>query len=196
MKNLLYPLSIFFLIGFHLSCVNSTQSNTEVVKRTFSEQQEVLIKDGWILKESPIKNGELSSRYGVKPQYGIQDNFFDIEMGKGGDIVVKIINLENDKCIRYIYVNEESSTTINCIPNGKYYLKIAYGKDWIEKEEEPFTKGKFSSNCHYEKSTDIFDFGRKNSTQTINYTLKINVQNNGILNNFNTTQITEEEFYY
>ena len=52
-------------------------------------------------------DGELPSSYGVKPKYGLQDNYFDINMGEGCDIAVKIIDLSNDRCIRYIFVSEK-----------------------------------------------------------------------------------------
>ena len=39
------------------------------------------------------------------------------------------------------------------------------------------THGKFTRNCYYEKSVDVFDFGKKNSQHTINYILNINIQN-------------------
>ena len=71
----------------------------------------------------------------------------------------------------------------------------AYGYDWMEKFEDGMTHGKFTRNCYYEKSVDVFDFGKKNSQHTINYILNINIQNGIVNNNFNTIKIDETEFF-
>ncbi len=43
------------------------------------------------------------------------------------------------------------------IPQGKYYLKLAYGKDWMEYDNGDGTlSAKFTSNVTYDRSTDIF----------------------------------------
>ena len=147
------------------------------------------------VETSPVLSEIQKKYYGVKPKYGLQDNYFDINMGEGCDIAVKIIDLSNDRCIRYIFVSENSSITINQIPQGQYYLKIAYGYDWMEKFEDGMTHGKFTRNCYYEKSVDVFDFGKKNSQHTINYILNINIQNGIVNNNFNTIKIDETEFF-
>lgn len=140
-------------------------------------------------------DGELPSSYGVQSKYGLQDNYFDINVGEGENVALKIIDLSDDRCIRYIFVSENSSITVSQIPQGKYYLKIAYGYDWMEKMEGDLTHGKFTRSCYYEKSVDIFDFGKKNSQQTISYILNINVQNGDVNSNFNTKRINETEFF-
>lgn len=81
------------------------------------------------------------------------------------------------------------------IPQGKYYLKLAYGKDWMERGKEDGTIiGKFTNNVSYDKSIDIFDFGKKNDSNVVNYTLSINVVNSELGINFYTISISEEEF--
>lgn len=169
-----------FILCFALllfsGCANNKKRKGET-SPVLSEIQKKYIDEGWLLKSNSSMDGELPSSYGVKPKYGLQDNYFDINMGEGCDIAVKIIDLSNDRCIRYIFVSENSSITINQIPQGQYYLKIAYGYDWMEKFEDGMTHGKFTRNCYYEKSVDVFDFGKKNSQHTINYILNINIQN-------------------
>lgn len=175
-------------------CANNKKEKVET-SPVLSEIQKKYIDEGWLLKSNSSMDGELPSSYGVKPKYGLQDNYFDINMGEGCDIAVKIIDLSNDRCIRYIFVSENSSITINQIPQGQYYLKIAYGYDRMEKYEDGMTHGKFTRNCYYEKSVDVFDFGKKNSQHTINYILNINIQNGIVNNNFNTIKIDETEFF-
>ena len=81
------------------------------------------------------------------------------------------------------------------IPQGKYYLKLAYGKDWMEYDNGDGTiSGKFTRNVSYDKSIDIFDFGKKNSSSIVSYVLQINVENSKLQNNFDTVAISEADF--
>lgn len=187
--NIILLFSITFLYG----CGgNSTQVNNEETKLT--EKQEKLIAEGWYIPKTDI-SGELPSEYGVKPKYGQQDNYFDIEIGKGCDVAIKIVDATTDKCIRYVFVPENTSVNIQMIPQGKYYLKLAYGKDWMEcVNDDGSIIGKFTKNVSYDKSVDIFDFGKKNGDSIVNFLLNINVVDNVLENNFNTVEISEEEF--
>lgn len=81
------------------------------------------------------------------------------------------------------------------IPQGKYYLKLAYGKDWMENDNGDGTiSAKFTKNVTYDKSVDIFDFGKKNSSNIVNYLLQINVVDSDLQSNFGTVEISESEF--
>lgn len=153
--------------------------------------QQKLLDAGWTL-ETP--NEDLTEDYGIKPIYGIQDNYFDISMGSGCNVAVKIMDCRIDKCIRYVYVAENTTTTVQEIPQGVYYLKLAYGYDWMELETDSVKQGKFTRNVSYERSRDTFDFGIKNSRDEINYRLEINVVDSKLENNFLATPINEEEF--
>ena len=150
--------------------------------------------EGWYIPK--IKpSGELPKEYGVKSKFGQQDNYFDIEIGKGCDVAIKIMDVATDKCIRYVFVPENSSANIQMIPQGKYYLKLAYGKDWMEYDNGDGTlSAKFTSNVTYDRSTDIFDFGKKNSSNVVNYLLQINVVDSELQNSFGTVEISESEF--
>lgn len=178
--------SVLVLVG----CNNSSSIKQQVHEN--SEYQEQLMRDGWTYEE--LSDSELGEEYGVKPIYGIQDNYFDITMGEGYSVAVKIVDASTNKCIRYAVVPENSTTTVTQIPQGRYYLKLAYGKDWMELETDSITIGKFTRNAFYEKSKETYDFGKKNSLQNINYDLRINVREATGMNNFETVSISEEEF--
>lgn len=154
--------------------------------------QETMMSNGWEL--STPEGGDFDESMGIKPVYGLQDNYFDITIGKGFSVAVKIMSQKEHKCIRYIFVPEGQTVTVNEIPQGKYYLKLAYGNDWMVKTEGNHTLGKFTKNAFYEKSTNIFDFGMKNSTQIVNYKLEINVIDGSAKNNFQTIAINKTEF--
>ena len=189
--NLLFIILSTFLYG----CINSDKASPTTDEGLTVNQQKML-DEGWISADTDIKSKDISSEYGITPIYGILDNYFDVKMGTGSDLVLKIIDLSKNKCIRYIYVKENSEFTISQIPQGKYQLLLAYGKNWMtKKDDNGGCIGKFSNNVHYEKSTDIFDFGKKNSRDMINYSLEINVKWDGQKMNFNTEDISEEEFY-
>lgn len=88
---------------------------------------------------------------GIKPVYGLQDNYFDITIGQGFSVAVKIMSLNESKCIRYIFVPEGQTVTVNEIPQGKYYLKLAYGNDWMVKLRKSYFR-KFTKNAFMRKA--------------------------------------------
>lgn len=161
-------------------------------RQEYTGQQEALLQQGWTA--GPVENGDLSEKYGYEPKFGLQDNYFDITMGEGSSVAVKIMDVETDRCIRFVFVNENSTATVSQIPQGKYYLKLAYGRDWMQHDTDSVTVGKFTTHVFYEKSRNVFDFGQKNSLREVNYELKINVRNASAENNFSTEPISESEF--
>lgn len=181
---------LFFSTLIAVSCNNTTGVKQQIHEN--SEYQEQLMRDGWTYEE--LSDSELGEEYGVKPIYGIQDNYFDITMGRGYSVAVKIVDAQTNKCIRYAVVPENSTTTVTQIPQGRYYLKLAYGKDWMELQTDSMIIGKFTRNAFYERSRQVYDFGKKNSLQEINYDLRINVREAAGMNNFETAPISEEEF--
>ena len=185
------PISILlFVVG----CSGNTGRENTSDTNALSPQQETLVADGWYIpKTTPA--GESSNEYGIKNKYGQQDNYFDIQIGNGCDVAVKIVDAVTDKCIRYVFVSENTMENIQMIPQGKYYLKLAYGKDWMEYDNGDGTlSGKFTSNVSYDRSVDVFDFGKKNSSNIVSYLLQINVVNSELQNNFGTVEISEEDF--
>ena len=184
-------IALFFFSTLTLVACNNVSGVNQQVHEN-SEYQEQLMRDGWTYEE--FTDTELGEEYGVKPVYGILDNYFDITMGEGYNVAVKIVDAATNKCIRYAVVPENSTTTVTQIPQGKYYLKLAYGKDWMELQTDSIIIGKFTQNVFYERSREYYDFGKKNSLQEVNYDLRINVREETGMNNFETTPISEEEF--
>ena len=180
-------------------CISGCSGNTACEKESdsiiLSPPQERMIEEGWY-KPKNKPNGELAEQYGVKSKYGQQDNYFDINIGSGCDVAVKIMDTATDKCIRYVFVSENSSENIQMIPQGKYYLKLAYGRDWMEFDNGDGTlSAKFTSDVYYDKSTESFDFGKKNSSSLVNYVLNINIDNGEPSHNFLTVSISEKKFF-
>lgn len=100
-----------------------------------------------------------------------------------------------NKCIRYVFVRENTTENIQMIPQGKYYLKLAYGKNWMEFDNgDGSLSGMFTRNVSYDRSIEIFDFGKKNSSSIVSYVLQINVENSQHHSSFETVAITEADF--
>lgn len=175
-------------------CSGQTNKDVATDTNTLSQQQEALIDEGWYIPKD-MPSGELSEEYGVKNKFGQQDNYFDIQIGTGCDVAVKIVDASTDKSIRYVFVPENTTENIQMIPQGKYYLKLAYGNDWMEFDNgDGSLSGKFTRNVSYDKSIDIFDFGKKNTSSVVSYVLQINIDNSQLHNNFETVSISEADF--
>jgi hypothetical protein len=175
---------------FIISC--GGHENAPIEKEIPNEVQSHLQEEGWS-QEQP-KNGDMPESYGVHTKYGLQDNYFDIQVGKGLNLAIKLIDAQTGECVRYAFVNENTLTTINQIPQGTYYLMVASGFDWMVKEEDGKFVGKFTRRSYYERSLYSYDFGKKNSSEANSYKLEINLVNDELQNNFATEEITEKDF--
>ena len=123
---------------------------------------QLLIKDqfnDWEKKN--YQTGSTPDCENITPKYNYEiDNYLKINVGSNTDVVVKLIRIDNngDECIRIVYVRSGESYLIKNIPEGKYYLKIAYGKDYRSKIIDNQCNIKFIKNAQYEKGKDILDY--------------------------------------
>ena len=97
------------------------------------------------------------------------------------------------------YSAQKSNATMTFRNQSGYHmtvkiLKLAYGKDWMENDTDSITQGKFTKKAFFEKSTESYNFGKKNTGDFVNYSLKINVVDETTENNFTTVSISEDEF--
>lgn len=214
----IYALKFFLISYFLYSCSSESKDTTPTrpngdLNETFIESSELetdsikyeieiiakknnLIKDGW--EAYNLKNGLMPDCYNFVPkQDKSMDNYLELIVGGGTDVAVKLLNNENDKCIRYVFVNRNSSYKIQNIPEGKYYLKIAYGKDWMSKAEDNKCIGKFLRHPEYEIGVDVLDFNlihQGNSYSVPYYILSLDIVASDLLNSFNSQEISESEF--
>lgn len=216
MKNTIISLTRFLIATILLiSCNNQSYNkernpdngdlNNSFVEQTstielspeqkFEQEKEKLISDGW--QELQIENGQLPSCYNFSPKKGNIDNHLEVYVGSGTDVSIKVMNLNTDKCVRYVFINSGTTYSIRNIPEGKYYLKIAYGKNWISKVENGQCNGRFLRNPMYEKGEDIMDFNVQYSSDGYSvpsYKLELDVISSEISNSFNSQNISENEF--
>ena len=107
------------------------------------------------------------------------------------------MNLQNDKCFRYVFINRGSTYRIRNVPEGRYYLKIAYGKDWFSKIVEEKCIGRFLQNPFYEQGEDILDFNVRHFADRDSirsFQLQLDVIASTTMNTFDSKNISEIEF--
>jgi hypothetical protein len=163
-------------------------------EREFARKRQEMIADGW--NDKKITNGVLPNCYNFSPKYSNIDNSLNIIVGGGTDVAIKLMNLENNECIRYVFVHSGTSYKIKKIPEGVYYLKIAYGKDWLSRIVEGRCVGKFIRNPNYEKGDDLFDFNLTKTNEGISipsYQLHLDVKTSNS-STFESSSISESEF--
>jgi len=147
-----------------------------------------------------VANGELYGCNDFKPRYNKGfNNKLIITVGSNASVAVKLIDYSTDKCVRYVFINKSSTYSIKNIPEGRYYLKIAYGEDWRIMEGQSNCTGRFSRNTLFKKGSEILDYNLVNSAngyQVPSYSLKLDIiftEDN--MNTFSTEKINETDFY-
>jgi putative component of toxin-antitoxin plasmid stabilization module len=137
----------------------------------------------------------------ISPEYDYKiDNYLKIQVGNNTDVVVKLMQKSQieDKCIRVVYINSGETYDIKNIPEGLYYLKIAYGKDYRQTIVNKKCKFKFIKSPIYEKSNNILDFNKIKTSEGYeipSYGLDLDVITTYVDGDvFNSGNISEEEF--
>lgn len=175
---------------------NENSSNSELTSEEILQiNKNKLIAEGW--EETELLNGQLPNCYNFLPKKSKIKNYLEIQVGSGTDVAIKLMNLNTEKCVRYVFINSSSTYRIRNIPEGTYYLKIAYGKDWYSKIINGKCVGKFLQNPLYEKGKQIMDFNiqyDENGYNIRNFRLKLDVISSSTSNTFNTQEISENEF--
>ena len=164
-------------------------------EQKLQQEKDKLIAEGW--EETEVNNGQLPSCYNFVPKKSSINNYLEVHVGGGTDVAIKVMNLNTDKCIRYVFINSGSTYKIRIIPEGTFYLKIAYGKDWFSKVENGQCVGKFLRNPMYEKGDDIMDFNLQHTSDGYNipsFQLKLDVIATNTMNTFSSQNISENEF--
>jgi len=126
------------------------------------------------------------------------DNFLKIDATGSSDIVIKIINNNTEECIRCVFISGGDTYYIKNIPEGVYFVKIAYGYDWAENGKGNFCSAKFLTDAHYEVGNDLLDFHLKQSSdgyQVPSFELILRTIKNNRNNEFDSENISEEEFF-
>ncbi len=117
--------------------------------------------NGW--NKNKYDSGQTLECENINTEYDYKiDNSLKVSVGSGcDDVVVKLMKKQvnnSDICIRIIYIRSGDIFLLKNIPEGIYYLKIAYGKDWRQKIVDNKCYGKFIRNALYEIGNHKLDF--------------------------------------
>ncbi len=174
---------------------SESQFENDESERKLKIQKDSLIAEGW--EETDIQNGELPSCYNFLPKKGKSENYLEVHVGGGTDVSIKLMNIKTDKCVRFVFINSNTSYKITHIPEDKYYLKIAYGKNWLSKILNEQCIGKFIRNPMYKKGEDVLDFNNQYNTNGYSipsYRLSLDVIADERNDACASENINEEEF--
>jgi hypothetical protein len=127
------------------------------------------------------------------------ENFLKILIGRNTNVIVKVHNTVTDECIRCVFINAGETFEIKNIPEGIYYLKIAFGNFWMQKNSAgQKCDGKFQQEVYYKKGDKLLDFNTVKTEKGIkipNFELKLEIFKKNKKNEYKSSQITEEEFF-
>ena len=174
--------------------------------------QSLLILDEYALwDKKQYSTGQSPDCDNIEQQYNTEiDNELKINVNIGTDVVVKLMKKstinQEDVCTRIVYVRGGTSYSIKNIPEGNYYLKLAYGEDWRQTIENGKCKGKFIQNPIYELGEENLDFYMKRLEDTRegnnifknfdipSYELELGVVLTNKSTEFDVDKISEKEF--
>lgn len=168
---------------------------TEANNETSTKFKDSLLSIGW--RDEHVKNGIMPNCYNYVSVRDTIQNYLKVNVGSGTDVAIKVLELETDKCIRFVFINSNTTYKIENIPQGRYYVKIAYGKNWMSKTEKGFCKGKFIISPLYERGDEIMDYNLirlPNGYNVPSFELSLDVISNSPVDQFSSSTISEEEF--
>lgn len=155
--------------------------------------------DGWI--SAKYQSGDTPQCENIKPLYDLNlDNHLKVTVNSNSDVVLKLMKIEKegDVCIRNVYIESNDFLVIKNIPEGKYYLKLAYGTDWRHKRSGGKCNGRFTKNARYEIGEERLNFKVvqfNNKVDIPSYSLTLGKKaREGFEATFNSNQISESEF--
>lgn len=134
---------------------------------------------GWNKKD--YKSGETPECENFDPQYDYKlDNYLKVNVGSNTDVVIKLMKKQygGDICIRIVFIRSNETYYLKNIPEGNYYLKIAYGSDWRQKIVDQQCYGKFMKSTQYEIGEERLDFNvihKYDRDQVPSYELSLDV---------------------
>ncbi|WP_074408981.1 MULTISPECIES: SH3 domain-containing protein [Aquimarina] len=148
-----------------------SSSNTSSPKAASIEVSREDKYSSW--EKKTYKSGATPKSFNFKGKFDYKlDNYLKIKVGKNTEVVIKMYKMgktkADDQLVRVTFINSNATQFIRNIPEGEYYLKIAYGKEWKETTENGKKFGTFTKNALYEHSKQILDFNTVKTSKGIN----------------------------
>lgn len=153
-------------------------------------------------EKKTYKSGATPKNYNFKGKFDYKlDNFLKIKVGKNTEVVVKMYKMgktkSQDQLARIVYINSNTVNFIRNVPEGKYYLKIAYGREWKETTKNGKKYGTFTRKALYEESKQVLDFNTVKTSKGINipsYNLALDLTSGGYTPGGSDDNIDADEF--
>jgi hypothetical protein len=165
----------------------------------FAQLLKIDPNSGWNKKQ--YQSGETPECENVDPQYDYKlDNYLKVNVSSNTDVVIKLMKkqYEGDICIRIVFIRSNETFYLKNIPEGNYYLKLAYGSDWRQKIVDQQCYGKFIKNAQYvigQKSLDYNVIHKYDRDQVPSFELSLDViVTRGTKPTFKSNDISEAEF--
>ncbi|MDA7716987.1 SH3 domain-containing protein [bacterium] len=179
---------------------SSSSSNTSSPKSTSIEVSREDKYSSW--EKKTYKSGATPTSFNFKGKFDYKlDNYLKIKVGKNTEVVVKMYKMgkteADDELVRVTYINSNTTQFIRNVPEGEYYLKIAYGIDWRETIIDGKKFGTFTKNALYEKSMQVLNFNTVKTSKGINvpsYNLALDLTSGGYDDGSKEDNISDIDF--
>lgn len=144
-------------------------------------------QSGWYTPT--LSNGINPTCENIKEKFDYSGNQeLRIQSQSSNDCIVKLMNKYTDECIRIAYIRGQSSFTMKNIPNGTFYVKMAFGTNFQKKYFSGLCYIQFRTNPSYKLGESQLDYdGGVIYTLTLNTILQTGTS-------LQTNQISEAEF--
>ncbi|MCA6361952.1 MAG: hypothetical protein IM638_02880 [Bacteroidetes bacterium] len=123
------------------------------------------------------KTGDFPACYGIKGLQGKSVNHLRVTVKGTDNVALKLIDLETDVCVRFIYIKAGQTFILSNIPHGLFYLKVTYGINWLSAESLGTCNGLFMNNAKYyetEKAMFFSELPDHDTAQIQNHSLILN----------------------
>lgn len=146
------------------------------------------------------KSASFANCENITPKYDYDlNNFLELQVGTNTDAVVKLMKVDgsDEICYRIAHLLAGSVFKIRNIPQGKFYLKIAYGSKWKQGVINGICYGKFTMNPVYERGSEVFDFSvvkTEKGYQVPSYSVSVDILLSEEETSDQSNKISEEEF--
>lgn len=155
--------------------------------------------EGWISQRYETGDTPICEKVSPQHDYNMA-NHLKITVNSDTDVVLKLMRKQKDGdvCIRTVFIESYDFMVLKHIPEGKYYLKIAYGNDWRQKKTGPNCQGMFLENVRYEVGKQQLNYNLielSNQVQTPSYALTLGTKvKDNVESTFNAIPISQKEF--
>lgn len=167
-----------------------------VAKKDTQETEMVIPDQEW--EAITLQDGEINQCLRIEEQHNKElENFLRIVVSESTDVIVKLMNFYTRQCIRAVFIQAGNTFSIENIPEGQYFLKIAYGQEPGQIIENNRCKIRFRKNAIYEKGKEILNYNLRRSDggyEVPSYELFLDVVNPHEGQRYEATKIDEVAF--